>query len=185
MSEVRDGNASRLALLFDRHNKPLYRYFLHLTGHRHHSEDLVQEVFFRILKYSRTFHDGTPFRPWAYQIARNVHIDFATKRRGETPFPEDPEGRTLEFPGAENRHPDRNPEDQFGRKQEVALLRRALAALPIDKREVLVLSRFQEMKYDEIAQLLKCETGAVKVRVYRAVRELGDRFFALRGEKAS
>ena len=70
-------------------------------------------------------------------------------------------------------------------KLEVATLRKALAALSVEKREVLVMSRFQDLKYDEIASILKCETGAVKVRVYRALRELGDRFFALRGERAS
>lgn len=180
MNAVRDGNAGRLAMLFDRHNRPLFRYFFHLTGRREPSEDLVQEVFFRILKYRASFQSGTLFRPWAYQIARNVHLDFASKHKFETAVPEDPDGRTVEFPS-----PDFHPEDQFGRKQETALLRRALASLPADKREVLVLSRFQGMKYEEIASVLKCETGAVKVRVYRAVRELGDRFFALRGEKAS
>jgi len=65
------------------------------------------------------------------------------------------------------------------------LLRRALASLPIDRLEVLVLSRFRDMKDEEIAQVPKCETGAVKVRVVRAMHELGYRFFALRGEKAS
>ena len=57
--------------------------------------------------------------------------------------------------------------------------------MPGEKREVLILSRFQEMKYEEIATVLKCEVGTVKVRVYRAMRELSDRFFALSGERAS
>ena len=74
---------------------------------------------------------------------------------------------------------------QVQNRQEVALLHRALAALPREKREVLVMSRFQDLKYDEIASVLKCEVGTVKVRVYRALRELGDRFFALGGERAS
>ena len=65
------------------------------------------------------------------------------------------------------------------------LLRRALAGLPGEKREVLIMSRFQDLKYEEIASILKCEVGTVKVRVYRALRELADRFFALSGERAS
>ena len=73
---------------------------------------------------------------------------------------------------------------QVQTKQETVLLRRALAAMPPEKREVLVMSRFQELKYEEIASVLKCEVGTVKVRVYRALRELGDRFFALGGERA-
>ena len=71
------------------------------------------------------------------------------------------------------------------RKQDSALLRRALAALPPEKREVLVMSRYLDLKYEEIANVLDCEVGTVKVRVYRALRELSDRFFALRGERAS
>jgi RNA polymerase sigma-70 factor (ECF subfamily) len=51
--------------------------------------------------------------------------------------------------------------------------------LPDEKREVLVLSRFQELSYQEIAQLLQCEVGAVKVRVFRALRDLGDILRAL------
>ena len=51
--------------------------------------------------------------------------------------------------------------------------------------EVLVLSRFQNLKYDEIAEILGCEVGAVKVRVYRATKELSEIYFELAGEKAS
>jgi RNA polymerase sigma-70 factor (ECF subfamily) len=47
------------------------------------------------------------------------------------------------------------------------------------------MSRFMELKHEEIAHILKCEVGTVKVRVYRALRELSDRFFALSGERAS
>ena len=67
----------------------------------------------------------------------------------------------------------------------IALLRQALAELAPEKREVLVMSRFNELKYEEIASVLKIEVGTVKVRVYRAMRELSDRFFALCGERAS
>ena len=74
---------------------------------------------------------------------------------------------------------------QVQKKQEAQLLRRALASLPGDKREVLIMSRFLDLKYEEIASVLKCEVGTVKVRVYRAMRELTDRFFALSGERAS
>ena len=69
--------------------------------------------------------------------------------------------------------------------QNLGLLQRALDLLPADKREILVLSRFQEMKYEEIAAVLDCEVGAVKVRVYRAVRALEQIYFALEKEKAS
>jgi RNA polymerase sigma-70 factor (ECF subfamily) len=175
MQQVRDGSVGKLSLLFDRHHKPLFRFFLHLTGSREASEDLVQEVFFRILKYRHTFQAGTSFRAWLYQVARNAHIDHTGKHKLEIAMPEN-----VEFMGA-----GKLPDESLWLKQDAQLLRRALAELSIEKREVLVMSRYQDLKYDEIAGILKCEVGTVKVRVYRALRELGDRFFAMRGERAS
>ena len=176
MQEVRDGDVDKLELLFDRHHRALYHYFLHLTGNPAVSEDLVQEVFFRILKYRQTYRRETSFRAWMFQIGRNAYIDQAGRQKGEVALPEG----ALEI-GTPQSAPDRELEQ----KQETALLRRALAALPNEKREVIVMSRFLELKYEEIASILSCEVGTVKVRVYRALRELGDRFFALRGERAS
>ena len=57
--------------------------------------------------------------------------------------------------------------------------------LPEDKREILILSRFQGMKYEQIAEILGCETATVKVRVYRAMRALEQIYFALEKEKVS
>ena len=73
------------------------------------------------------------------------------------------------------------PEESAARGQDLALLRRALDRLPADKREILVLSRFQNMKYEEIAAILGCEPGTVKVRVFRAMRALEQAYFTLRG----
>jgi RNA polymerase sigma-70 factor (ECF subfamily) len=174
MQEVRAGDVGKLETLFDRHYRALFRYFVRLTSDRSWSEDLVQEVFFRILKYRHTYQAGTSFRAWMYQVGRNVWLDQAAKRK-EVALPEN----AGEIGSAET------PADrQVQTKQETVLLRRALAALPAEKREVLVMSRYQELKYEEIASALKCEVGTVKVRVYRALRELGDRFFALGGERA-
>src|SRR5262249_16201881 len=62
--------------------------------------------------------------------------------------------------------------DSAQQKQEAALLQRALMQLPEDKREVLILSRFQELKYEEIARMMGCEVGTVKVRVHAALQQL-------------
>ncbi len=175
MQHVREGDVGKLSLLFDRHHKPLLRFFVHLTGNHEASEDLVQEVFFRVLKYRQSFQPGTSFRAWLYQVARNAHIDHAGRHKLETAMPEN-----IEFRSA-----GKLQDESLRQKQDALLLRKALAALSLEKREVLVMSRYQDLKYEEIAGILKCEAGTVKVRVYRALRELGDRFFALRGEKAS
>jgi RNA polymerase sigma factor (sigma-70 family) len=176
MLEVRAGDVGRLELLFDRHHRALFRYFLHLTSNRAASEDLVQEVFLRILKYRHSYQPETGFRAWMFQVGRNVHMDHASRHKAEVVMP----GDAWDVPS-----PDMLPDRQAQSRQEAALVRRALAAMPREKREVLIMSRFLDLRYEEIASVLKCEVGTVKVRVYRALRELSDRFFALCGERAS
>ena len=83
MSAVTAGAVSKLAILFERHHRALYRYFISMTRDPQTSEDLVQDVFFRILRYRATYDPQQSFPAWMYQIARNAHIDQARKRRLE------------------------------------------------------------------------------------------------------
>ena len=174
MLQVRDGQTGRLALLFERHHRPLFNFFYRLTSNRMESEDLVQDVFFRLLKYRDTYQPRTSFGAWMYQVARNTHIDHYRKRRPEFAWPED---------GPEPASQEAGADEKLRKRQEVRLIRQALDELPVEKREVLVLSRYQNLKYEEIGSILGCETGAVKLRVFRAVRALGQKFHELAGEK--
>jgi RNA polymerase sigma-70 factor (ECF subfamily) len=177
MLEVRDGRIAKLASLFERHHRPLFNFFYRLTGNRDQSEDLAQEVFMRILKYRHTYRPKTSFAAWMYQVARNAYHDALAKNRPESRW-----GGAAEdyWPEPASREP--RPDDSLQREQEVALVRKALAALPVEKREVLVLSRYQNLKYEQIGQILGCDAGAVKVRVYRALRALGRVFADMAGE---
>ena len=83
MAEVRDGEVEKLGVLFERHHQPLFNFFVRQTGHREFSDDLVQEVFFRMLKYRHTFQPQNQFRSWMFQVARNVHFDALRKRQRE------------------------------------------------------------------------------------------------------
>ena len=172
MKQVQAGDTAPLAVLFERYNMPLFQYLLHLSRNRALSEDVVQEVFFRVLKYAGSYDPRFAFNVWLYRMARNAYFDAAHKRRGET------WGGELDSMPSD----DAVADELVSRKQEISLLQRALKQLPEDKREILVLSRFHDMKHEDIAQILKCETGTVKVRVYRALKELRERFCELRGE---
>ena len=159
MLQVRNGAVDMLGDLFDRYQVPLFNFYTRMTGNRTLSEDLVQEVFFRILKYRQTYRDGTPFRPWLFQIARNTRVDHFRKQRPEEPWEPEME-------------PAIRPADSAQQNQEAATLHRALMQLPEEKREILLLCRFQELKYEEIGRILGCEVGTVKTRVHRALQEL-------------
>jgi RNA polymerase sigma factor (sigma-70 family) len=166
MLQVRNGEVEMLGVLFDRYQTPLYNFYAKMTQDRAVSEDLVQEVFLRILRYRQTYRPGTAFRTWMYQIARNTRLDQVRKTRPEAPFVSEPAAAS-------------SRSDSAQQQQEAATLQRALMQLPEDKRELLVLSRFQELRYDEIARLLGCEVGAVKVRVHRALQQLREIFLQL------
>ncbi len=176
MRQVREGDLGQLGTLFDRYSRVLFNFFFRMTGNSHVSEDLVQDVFFRILKYRHTYRDQSKFSTWMYQIARNACLDDRRKKRFEVEWTDEacdqPSG------GAP-------PGEDLERSEEVRLLRGALSRLAPDKREVLVLSRYQNLKYEQIAEVLDCDAGAVKVRVYRALRELRYEYLKLRGERAS
>ena len=172
MAQVRSGVGEMLGVLFERYHVPLFNYYVKLTGDRTTSEDLVQDVFFRILKYRHSYRIDTPFRAWMYQIARNARLDNLRKRRPETSW--EPE-----------MSPAIEPVDTAQQSQEAVLLRNALLQISEEKREVLVLSRFQDMKYEEIAQLLGCEVNTVKTRVHRALQELRQALHQLESGKAA
>ncbi len=173
MRLVQAGDTAQLAVLFERYHVALFRYLLQLSRDRALSEDLVQEVFFRVLKYAGSYDPSLAFRVWLYRMARNAYFDSLRKQR--------PDVRTDEI--SEIRSPEPMPEELLTRKQDTAFLREALEKLPEDKREILVLSRFHGLRYEDIALILKCEIGTVKVRVYRALRELREKFCELRGER--
>jgi RNA polymerase sigma-70 factor (ECF subfamily) len=172
MLQVRSGQTGLLAELFERHHRAVYGFLYRMTASREMSEDLVQEVFLRILRYRETYATHTSFAAWMYGIARNALIDQMRKRRPESAWDEVlPDLQSSETPA----------DEQIRSRQETALLQRALASLPADKREVLILSRFQNLQYNEIGRILGCEPNAVKQRVFRAVKALGERFAELSG----
>jgi RNA polymerase sigma factor (sigma-70 family) len=175
MQAVRDGDVTKLGLLFDRHHRALFDFFARMTGSGAVADDLVQDVFFRMLKYRGTFRDESRFKGWMFHIARNARFDYYKKHKAETLMPED---------GAENvesRTP--SPGRELEQEEQTALLEQALFKLDAEKREVLVLSRYQDMKYDQIAELMECEVGTIKTRVHRALKELRQIFLKLSGER--
>ena len=178
MLAVRAGEIRRLGELFERYHKPLYGFFVRLTNQASSSEDLVQIVFYRILKYRHTYRDEGKFSAWIYHLARKVAADHFRKH-ASTPAPADP--------GDFNDHPDQAPapDSSAATSDDLALLRRALTRLTHEHREVLVLARLQHLNHQEIARLLDCSVGAVKVRAHRALKELRKVYFKIRKEQAA
>ncbi|SFQ58620.1 RNA polymerase sigma factor [Hymenobacter arizonensis] len=165
MLRVKAGDVDRMGLLFERYHRQLFGFLYHMLGRADASEDLVQNVFYRMLKYRHTFTGDGEFRTWMYHLARNVLADYLKKDRHAT--------HHTDVAALADHLGGGSPADAgLEQAQDVTLLHQALAKLSPDNREVLVLSRFQEMKYAQIAQVLNTTEGAVKVRVHRAMNEL-------------
>ncbi|HEV8129817.1 MAG TPA: RNA polymerase sigma factor [Acidobacteriota bacterium] len=171
--EVRNGDVAKLGVLFERYQRMLYNFYLRMSGDRSLSEDLVQDVFFRMLKYRHTYRENSDFVTWMFQIARNARFDHFRKVKREV---------ALDDEINESISPDVPPDDVMGQKQEAALLQKSLVQLTHDKREALVLSRFQNFKYEQIAELVGCDVSTVKTRVFRAMQDLRENFFRLSGK---
>ncbi len=172
MEMVRDGQVAKLAILFERHHVMLYNFFLRLTGRGGPSEDLVQDVFVRILKYRKTYRSESKFAVWMYQIARNAHADYLRKQKPEVALEDQ-----FEEPAAD----EAAPADKLDAEIDAALLRQALDRLPLRKREVILLSRYEDMKYKDIAELMGCSIETIKTTVHRAIRELRSIYLELQG----
>ena len=163
MNKIRDGDPEKLGLLYERYKKPLLGFFVGMLRDKELSEDLVQNTFARILKYRHLFRGDGDFKTWMFHIARNVKNDhFKKKRIDQIPVDQ----WTERLGHLETKSAAMEQED------ELRLLSIAMDKLPEDKREVLLLSKYQEKKYSEIGVILGCSENVVKVKVFRALQEL-------------
>ncbi|MDX1502477.1 MAG: RNA polymerase sigma factor [Thermoanaerobaculia bacterium] len=173
MKRVQEGEIARMGELFERHHRRLYNFFLRLTGNRQTAEDLVQEAFVRMIRYRHSFRGDGEFTSWMYTMARNLTATYF--RRGV---------RAITVPEEEAEEPavEETQESELENREEAGRLREALMKLPPDKREVLLLARFEMMKHRQIADLLGCSVGAVKVRIHRAMKQLRQSYRELQSE---
>jgi RNA polymerase sigma-70 factor (ECF subfamily) len=143
-----------------------------MTRQKELSEDLVQNVFLRLLKYPDSFKGFGEFRTWMYHVARNVLYDHY-KKDGKAPVSNDLD----DYEGRLQGDPD--PENLMEKKEELEKLEKAMQLLSVENRELIVMCRFQELRYSEIATILNTTEGAVKVRVFRALGQLKTNFLRI------
>jgi RNA polymerase sigma factor (sigma-70 family) len=162
MLKVREGDLQKLGLLFERYKKILFGYFFKLSKDREVSEDLVQAVFMRVIKYKHAYRGDGSFKTWIFHIARNIQIDHWRKEKKQ--------GTKVTTYEIE----DRLADDKVSHYSEEKLqtLEKALDLLPDEKKELIVLSKLKGVKYKEIAQIMNLSEPIVKVRAFRALKAL-------------
>lgn len=165
MLKVKNGDIDKMGLLYERYNRLLFRFVFNMTREKELSEDLVQNIFLRMLKYPDGFAGFGEFKTWMYHIARNVVYDHFRKEKRS---PVNSEITNYEERIESGQYADTDLE----KEQELKLLEKAMANLSDENRELLIMCRFQELKYNEIAEIMNSTEGAIKVRVHRAMNQL-------------
>ena len=173
---VADGDASCLGTLFERHHRAVYRFCVHMTHSRTLSEDLVQEVFMRLLKHASSFRGEGSCKAWIFNIARNVAFDQLRKSGTEVESNEESEESA-----SAQLIDHRSSEQVVAGHQNLQLVERALAEIPAAAREVIWLGRFVFDDYEELARALGCTAATARVRMHRAMETLHRTFVRING----
>ena len=163
MLRVKEGNLSEMTVLFERYHVRLFNFFLKLTFDKTASEDLTQSLFYRIIKYRKTYRvEEGSFKTWIYRMGRNVFYDFYKEQQKIA----------LNFRDIQASHETIPDTNETYKEEELEKLNKALARLIPDQREVIILSRYQGLKYREIAEIKDVSVTAVKVQMHRALKQL-------------
>lgn len=170
MEAVKGGNLQQASLLFERYSRRIYNFLARMTMDQQLAEDLCQNVFLRMIKYRSSYREGSRFQSWIYQIARNVFSDHYQSVKNKYPAFVDVEKISD--------HMADNEESQLQDEKEI-LLQRSMARLTEEQRELLVLTRFQQMKYEDVAELMDTTVSNVKVKVHRAIIRLREYYFEM------
>lgn len=170
MEAVKSGNLQQATLLFERYNKRIFNFLARMTMDRTLAEDLTQNVFLRLIKYRNTYREGARFQSWIYQIARNVFSDHYQGQKNKYNNFVDVEKIRDEIG---------DQDDRELQSEKELILQRSMAKLTHEQRELLILTRYQQMKYEEVAQLMETTVANIKVKVHRALNRLREYYFEM------
>jgi RNA polymerase sigma-70 factor (ECF subfamily) len=156
---VRSGDIDAFALLVDRYHDLLGRYALHLLGDRSEAEEAVQDAFVRAFRALPSYEEREKFRPWLLRILVNRCRSVVARRRTEIPL--DPALLVWE--------PGEQVVDVMVLRDELS---RALAQLPADQREAVVLRFAEDLSFEDMSAVTGAGVSALKMRVRRACERL-------------
>lgn len=165
MKKVKEGDLDKSAILFERYNIKIYNYFLRMTFDKQLSMDLSQNTFYKMLNYRKSYNPELSFKSWLFGVARNVFYDSVNSKHSKTD--------SIENLKTEKQIEHDDCIDQY----ENEALQHAMETLSEDDRELIIMSRFQDIKYAEIAEIQGLTISAVKVKIHRAIKKLRGHYF--------
>jgi RNA polymerase sigma-70 factor, ECF subfamily len=172
MLDVKAGNDASFGPLLQKYRIPLVSFLDRMVRDWTLAEDLAQEVFLRVYRARKKYSPDAKFTTWLFRIATNLALNAlrdGRHRQGEVSLDQSGEDdrRTMDLP-------DRRPgiEQHLMERDRAALIRRAIWALPEKQRAAVLLHKYHELDYDEIARILECSESALKSLLFRAYETL-------------
>lgn len=174
LQKFKQGDDASFAKLVIKYQKPVLNIIYRFTQNKHMAEDMAQEVFIRVYRGAEKFEERSKFFTWLYRITINYCIKQAQrwKLRVESSLDEEKESGRLADTVS-----DLAPSPQGMVEQEYLLIkvREAVLTLPDDQRAVVILSKFHELSYEDIAGVLKISVPSVKSKLHRAKLKLKEK----------
>jgi len=162
MQHIKEGKIAEMSVLFERYHLKIYNFFFRLTFNRDISQDLTQNLFYRMIKYRNSYNNEHNVKSWIFQIARNLHADFRNQEKRNCEI-------ILKFNSYSDEVSDK--EDSYS-EEDYIRLEQAMSNLTPDQKEMIILSRYQGMKYEEISEIMNQSVPAIKVAIHRAIKKL-------------
>jgi len=173
MARLAGGHDPALNDLMDRHAEKLFHYLVRSLQDEADAADLAQETFVRIFQNRARFDPQQKFSTWLYAIAGNLVRDRYRWRNRHQQVSLDAENSQTGASLRDNLGAlEATPDEALQTEERSTAVRQAVAALPEELRQPLILSVYQELSQAEIGAILKCSAKAVETRIYRARRQL-------------
>lgn len=173
-AQYRAGRVESLELLIHRYRNELFNLLFRFTSDRNAAEDVFQEAFMQVHQSADTFDDTRTFKPWLFTIAANKARDYMRRRSRRATAPLDAPvggaggeetGSFVDLLQADLPMPD----DRIQRQELQQSVQRIIHQMPDHLREILILAYFQQLSYNDIAEMLDIPLGTVKSRLHTAV----------------
>ncbi len=171
MEDYQSGNHEVIEMIFTRYKNRIINFSLRMLGNRADAEDVTGDVFLALFKKKYTFDPKAKFSTWLFTIARNCCISRIRKRKNIVSiwFTHKDTGSVDQWEIEDTK--ESSSEALEGRENAVAV-KAAIAKLPVEQRESIILREYHDMSYEQISQVLGCSMEKVKILIYRARERL-------------
>jgi len=171
MVRVREGDGASFGVLLDKHRSPVVHFLYRMVQNHAVAEELAQEVFLRVYRSRSTYEPTAKFTTWLFRIATHLALNSLRDGKNER-LQERLDDNSSDMPVRQVSDLRPSVEQSLVYQAKLDEVRRAIAALPEKQRAAVLMHKYEEMEYAQIARVLNCSESAVKSLLFRAYETL-------------